>query len=132
MSPGSATFVTTLCDHGVRRVGSLTMPVSCAATLGGCMDMWSPNARRTWARSWAIAGAVFLVAGAGLLFRGGGLLLQLFGLVLLGSGAKALWVGVELQAGGDPAGRQRLVRLLTLNAGILATLAVARVMGSWR
>ena len=97
------------------------------------MGLRSPNAERhARARSWAFAGALFLAAGAGLVYGGDGLALGLFGLVLLGLGAKALWVGVELQAGGYPSGRGRLVRLLALNAGVLVALAVARVMGTWR
>lgn len=84
------------------------------------------------ARNWAIAAALFLLAGAGLLFVGQGLALRLFGLVLLGHGAKAMWVGVATQFEVDTAGRRRLVRLLVLDAGVLAALAVARLMGTWR
>jgi hypothetical protein len=79
-----------------------------------------------------LAGALFLVVGAGFLFGADAVVLRLFGLVLLGHGAKALRVGVELQAGGDPSGRGRLLKLLALNAGVLVAMMVARVMGSWR
>jgi len=103
----------------------------CDAILGGRMD--SRNAEDgAQARIWAIAAALFLLAGAGLLFMGQGLGLRLFGLVLLGHGAKALWVGVETQFEVDAVGRRRLVRLLVLDAGVLAMLAVARMMGTWR
>jgi hypothetical protein len=82
-------------------------------------------------RTWANTGALFLLVG-GLLFVGGdGFALRTFALLVLGQGAKALWVGVELQFGGEPEGRWRLARLLLVSGGILVTLGVARVMGTW-
>lgn len=84
------------------------------------------------ARTWAIIAALFLFAGGVLVFANVGLALRLFGLFVLAQGAKALRVGVELQAGGDPTGRSRLARILIVNAGVLVTLLVARVMGTWR
>lgn len=84
------------------------------------------------ARTWAVIGALFLVAGGVLVFGDVGLGLRLFGLFVLAQGAKALRVGVELQAGGDPTGRSRLARNLIVSMGVLVTLLVARVMGTWR
>jgi hypothetical protein len=84
------------------------------------------------ARNWALAGALVLVVGAGFLFGADAVVLRLFGLVLLAHGAKAVQVGVELQAGGDASGRGRLLKFLALDAGVLVAMTVARVMGSWR
>jgi hypothetical protein len=84
------------------------------------------------AQVWAIAGALFLLVGAGLSLRDVALALRFFGLFVLALGAKALRTGVEFQSGGEPAGQDRLVRLLLLTASVLATLEVARVMGSWQ
>lgn len=77
-------------------------------------------------------GALFLLVGGVFLLADVGLALRLFGLFVLGLGAKALRVGVELQSGGEPAGRRRLASLLLVTAGVLVTLGVARVMGTWR
>ena len=82
-------------------------------------------------RPWANTGALFLIIGALLFLGGHGLALRIFALVVLGQGAKALWVGVELQFGGEPNGRERLARLLLVSGGILMTLGVARVMDIW-
>jgi hypothetical protein len=84
------------------------------------------------AQKWALVGALSLLLGAGFLYRAHALVLRLFGLVLLGNGARAVRVGVELQAGADPSRGDRLLRLLVLSAGVLVTMAVARLMGSWR
>ena len=84
------------------------------------------------ARTWAVMGALCLLAGGVLLVADVGLALRLFGLFVLAQGAKALRVGVELQAGGDPTGRSRLARILMVTMAVLVTLLVARVMGTWR
>jgi hypothetical protein len=81
-------------------------------------------------RTWANTGALFLLIGGLLLVGGDGFTLRTFALLVLGQGAKALWVGVELQFGGEPNGRGGLARLLLLSGGILVTLGVARVMGT--
>jgi hypothetical protein len=41
-------------------------------------------------------------------------------------------VGVATQFQVDAVGKRRLVRLLVVDAGVLAVLAVARMMGTWR
>jgi hypothetical protein len=82
-------------------------------------------------RTWANAGALFLLLGGLLLVGGHGVAPRMFAVLLLGQGAKALWVGVELQSGGEPEGRAGLARLLLLSGGILVALGVARVMGTW-
>lgn len=82
-------------------------------------------------RTWANTGALFLLIGGLLLVGGDGFALRTFALIVLGQGAKALWVGVELQFGGEPNGRGSLARLLLVSGAILVTLGVARVMGTW-
>ena len=79
-------------------------------------------------RRWAITGALFSAVGGVLLLANVGLGLRLFGMFVLAEGARAMWVGVQLQAGRCPSGRALLVTLLLLISGVLATLGVARLM----
>jgi hypothetical protein len=67
---------------------------------------------RSGPRTWAHIGALFLLVGGLLFVVGDGLALRVFGLFALAQGAKALWVGVELQLGGDPTGKPLLGILL--------------------
>lgn len=63
-------------------------------------------------RTWANIGALFLLVGGLLFVAGDGLAGRVLGLVVLAQGAKALWVGVELQLGEDPDGRPVLGTLV--------------------
>jgi hypothetical protein len=84
------------------------------------------------ARRWAITGALYSAIGGGIFLADVGLSLRSFGLIALALGVKAMRVGIEIQAGGDPAGRRRLVMMLLVSAGTLGGLEVARMMGTWR
>jgi hypothetical protein len=90
----------------------------------------APAELRSGPRTWAHIAAVFLLIGGLLFLVGGGLVLRVFGLFVLAQGAKALWVGVELQFGTDPT-RKWLVGRLLLTVLILVTLGVARLTGTW-
>ena len=79
------------------------------------------------ARRWAISGALLFAVGGVLLIADTGLWLRLFALFVLAQGAKALSVGVELQAGGTATGRDRLVKFLVLIVVVLIALGVARL-----
>ena len=82
------------------------------------------------ARRWAISGALLFAVGGVLFLAETGLGIRLFALFVLAQGAKALSVGVELQAGGDAASRDRLVKLLVLVVVVLTGLGVARLTGT--
>jgi len=82
------------------------------------------------ARRWAISGALLFAVGGVLLLAETGLGIRLFALFVLAQGAKALSVGVELQAGGHAARRDRLVKLLVLTVVVLTALGVARLTGT--
>jgi hypothetical protein len=84
--------------------------------------------RQVVQRTWARIGALFLTAGGVLLYAGAGLA-RLLALVVLGQGAKAVRIGVELQFGLRPE-RRRLAGSLVVTGALLVALGVNQAMGA--